>query len=39
MIVENLHKPIIQRDQFELVQQLISSHKRIRSQCGDVILT
>lgn len=39
IIVENTHDPIISRDEFELVQQLIASRKRIRSQQGKHLFT
>lgn len=39
IIVENTHEPIIEKDLFELVQQLITARKRIRSQQGTHLFT
>lgn len=39
IIVENTHEPLISYEQFELVQQLIASRKRIRSQQGKHLFT
>lgn len=39
IVVPNTHEPIISNEQFQLVQQLIASRKRIRSQQGTHLFT